>query len=211
MSAPTESLVELVRMAERRRAARDIHDRLGYWLGLAHVELELYDLYQHRDLGKAGAHLVVSRQAVAEGLAEIRRMITDLRSPHPVDCLEKALRLAIEALAAPSTSASVRVSGDDQRLPDHVRGELFLVLREALRNSVTHGEPDSIAVKVDISATGTTATVTDDGPGFDHANTEEGGGIPAMRERVALLGGTLSVTSTPGNGCSVAISLPKSH
>jgi signal transduction histidine kinase len=208
MSAEIIERVRVAQEAERRRAARDIHDRLGYWLGLAHVELELYELYQHRDLGKAGAHLIVSRQAVAEGLAEIRRMITDLRSPHPVDCLEKALRLAIEALAAPSTSVTMLVSGDDQELTDHTRGELFLVLREALRNSVTHGEPATITVIVDISPNGTTAAVTDDGAGFDPGHTEEGGGIAAMRERIALLGGTLSVTSAPGNGCAVKISLP---
>lgn len=204
----TKLILEQVReaqQAERRRTARDIHDRLGYWLGLAHIELELYELYQHRDLGRAGAHLIISRQAVAEGLAEIRRMVTDLRSP--IDSLEKALLLIAEAAPA-TTPVSVTIEGDDGNLSDHVRGELYLVLREALRNSFTHADAATVSVLATVSANGVSAIVKDNGVGFDPATAEEGGGIPSMRERIALLGGTVAIRGGLGLGCTVEIFVP---
>jgi signal transduction histidine kinase len=193
--------------AERRRAARDIHDRLGYWLSLAHVELGLLELH-HRDPHRAAAHLTATRQAVAEGLAEIRRMVTELRSSRTVESLEKELRIAADATAPGSAPVRIVVNGDDQRVPGHVRGELYLVLREALRNALAHAGPATVSVLVDISAARVCATVADDGLGFDPRLAGHGGGIASMRERVELLGGSMSIAAAPGGGCSVKILLP---
>src|SRR2546422_1382398 len=90
--------------AERRRVARDIHDRLGYWLSLAHVELDLLELHSRRDAGRAAAHLAAARQAVTEGLAEIRRMVCELRPPRAMASLEKELRMVADATAPPDTT-----------------------------------------------------------------------------------------------------------
>lgn len=211
-AASPEPFFERVREAqeaERLRAAREVHDRLGYWLGLAHVELELYELYLTRDLSRAGAHLIITRQAVAEGLAEIRRLVTDLRSPRSVDSLEKALYLVADTATPAATTTQILFKGDDRQLPAHTRGELFLVLREALRNAFAHADPPTVTVLVDVSATRVLATVVDDGCGFDPAPATQAGGIASMRERIALLGGTLSIASAPGHGCAVKVLLPR--
>ncbi len=211
-AAAAEPFLEHVRQAqeaERLRAAREIHDRLGYWMGLAHVELELYELYLNRDLSRAGAHLTITRQAVAEGLAEIRRLVTDLRSQRPVDCLEKALHLVADTATPAATTTQILFNGDDRLLPAHLRAELFLVLREAMRNAFSHAEPPTVTVLVDISPTHVLATVIDDGTGFDPDRTVRAGGISSMRERITLLDGTLSIASAPGHGCAVKILLPR--
>jgi signal transduction histidine kinase len=191
-------MVREAQEAERRRAARDIHDRLGYWLGLAHIELELFDLYQGRDLGRAGAHLISSRQAVAEGLAEIRRMVTGLRAP--VESLEKALLVVTEGSGV---KVSVVVEGEDG-LPDHLRGELYLVLREALRNVFAHAGAERVSVRVEVGASRVEAAVVDDGAGF--TGIVEGGGIPSMRERIGLLGGGFRMCGK--RGCRLEMWVP---
>lgn len=204
---PDESVAELVRRtqdAERRRAAREIHDRLGYWLSLARVELDLFDLHQDRDPDRADANLTVARRAIVEGLMEIRHMVTELRSPRIVQSLEQALRFAA-ASAAPASSVRVVVDGDEQLLSGHVVDELFLVLREALRNAFEHAGATTVTTLVSITASRVLANVVDDGRGCDPERLAHGSGIASMRERAELLGGSISVTSAPGRGCAVEI------
>jgi signal transduction histidine kinase len=199
--------VRQARDSERRHAAREIHDRLGYWLSLARVELELYELHQHRDPDRGCANLTMAREAIAEGLAEIRRMVTELRSPHVVDGLEQALLLVAGAVAPASSVVEVVVEGDEHELPEHMRSELYLVLREALRNAFAHADPATVTVLVDISASRVQASVIDDGRGFDPETAAPGAGIASMRERIELLGGSISITSARRRGCSVEILL----
>lgn len=207
---PLAEWVLAAQQAERRRAARDIHDRLGYWLSLAHVELERYELQLYRDLGGAGEHLAAGRQAIAEGLAEIRRMVTELRESSAVGCVEKALGIVADLTAPASSRVKIVVHGDEQQLPGNVRSELFLVLREAMRNAFAHADPASVTVLVDIKTTRVLAEVVDDGRGFDPERAAQGGGIASMRERIELLGGSISITSEPRHGCSVRIQLARS-
>lgn len=213
--ASRERLAELIldrvreaQQAERRRAAREIHDRLGYWLSLAHVELDLLDLDQHRDPRRAGAHLNAIRQAIAEGLAEIRRMVVELGSVSTIESLEKALRIVADATAPAAVMVQIMVDGDERRLPDNTRGELFLVLREAMRNAFAHAEPATVTVLVHISARRLRATVVDDGRGFDPGSVPAGCGITSMRERAGLLGGSMAIASGAERGCSVEIVVP---
>jgi signal transduction histidine kinase len=194
--------------SERRRVARDIHDRLGYWLSLAHVELDLLELHSSRDAGRAAAHLAAARQAVAEGLAEIRRMVCELRPSRAMDSLEKELRMVADATAPATTTVDVVVAGEEQRLAEPVRDELFLVLREALRNAFAHAGPATVSVRVDIRRDEVRAHVTDDGKGYDPRLAAPGGGTASMRERMELLGGSISTLAAPGRGCSVRLHLP---
>jgi signal transduction histidine kinase len=93
-----------------------------------------------------------------------------------------------------------------------VRDELFLILREALRNAFTHAAPGLVLVEVEFSAQELSAWVVDDGCGFSQALTPEkavsGTGLASMRERAALVGGRLAVRSMPGRGTRVELHLP---
>jgi signal transduction histidine kinase len=102
------------------------------------------------------------------------------------------------------------VVGDEGAIPGEAREQLFLVLREAVRNAVTHSGAAKVVVSVDVEGGRVAGAVEDDGRGFDPGTVEGGtsGGLAYMAERVSVLGGNWSVDSAPGEGTRVAVSLP---
>lgn len=102
------------------------------------------------------------------------------------------------------------VRGDTKQVPPNLSEELYLILREATRNALSHAHATEIRVSIDISERCVIAAVTDNGRGFISAtrSAPHGGGLPSMAERVELLCGSFDLTSTPGRGTSVCLRLP---
>jgi signal transduction histidine kinase len=102
------------------------------------------------------------------------------------------------------------VAGDEGAIPDEARDQLFLVLREAVRNAASHSGAAKVGVSVVVEGRRVVGAVEDDGRGFERktAGREEIGGLAHMADRASLLGGTCSVDSAPGEGTRVEVSLP---
>jgi len=144
-----------------------------------------------------------------DALAVIRTLAAASRDNVASKGLEEALHQFLAT--APSTIRSnLSLVGDVQRLTPSQAEELFLLVREAVRNAVTHADPDVINVDVAIEPSEVSASVRDDGAGFDIAILDSPGhvGIDAMHERAQLLGGTLSIQSRLGNGTTVSVRIP---
>jgi signal transduction histidine kinase len=90
-----------------------------------------------------------------------------------------------------------------------VREQLFVILREGVRNAVSHSGASRVDVGVRVCAGEVAGRVEDDGRGFaEEDGGYAGGGMRSMRERAELLGGALEVSSEPGAGTSVRVSMP---
>ncbi len=102
------------------------------------------------------------------------------------------------------------VEGEEEHLPaDYVRDQLYMILREGVRNAVAHSEADSIAVEVKISPREVVSLVWDHGLGFETSEAvTEGMGLKSMRERAELLDGSFEVTSESDRGAVVRVRLP---
>ena len=104
----------------------------------------------------------------------------------------------------------LRFEGRPFSVPNFVAGNLMLVVQEAVRNAVHHGEANAIDVTVryDEASKGIDITVSDDGSGFDAATCrgpKQGHfGLQGMRERIEGLGGQFSLETAPGRGTTVA-------
>ena len=97
------------------------------------------------------------------------------------------------------------------RLDSTIEAAVYFVCSEALANAVKHARPNRILLRLDQRDGQVALTVEDDGSGFDPAEAaahRHGLGLGLMRERVAELGGTFQVESTPGQGTSVRVLLP---
>ncbi|NUW42214.1 sensor histidine kinase [Nonomuraea rhodomycinica] len=196
--------------AERRRIARELHDRIGHGTSVAHQQLALSEAYRATDPARASAKIVVVQQAIQETMDNLRQMTSELHPQTPVKNLEKSLLDFLEAVGDDSVSIAFDVNGDESWVEPRVLDESFLILRETVRNALTHGDPTIILLKVDIAPHALIASARDNGRGFDPANARERGGVglTSMRERAELLGGTVAVSSEPGGGCLVELYIP---
>lgn len=189
---------------ERHRIARELHDRLGGGLSVALRQLDLHEIGGPEDpLNRT----VIAREALAETMRQLRLVTSDLRQ-EPVSSLEKALIRYLDSTAA-EAHVRLRVSGDETWAPPIVIDEAFLIIREAVRNALTHGAPQLVLIGVDLAPHELRALVEDDGRGFVNALGAEpalaGTGLASMRERAVLIGGRLSVSSVPGHGTRVEL------
>ena len=122
----------------------------------------------------------------------------------------EALADDLGTVAAPEVQASVTVRGDESLLAPPVRDELFLILREAVRNAAAHSGARRIAVELAVGGDLVTAVVEDDGRGLEAARARRAGGtgLASMEERASLLGGTFGLSSSPGRGTRVEVAVP---
>ena len=200
-----------VQEAERRRIARELHDQMGQHLtalglGLKVVKEGTPDPSPARDRLQ---HL----QAMTDRIGrEVHHLALELR-PTALDDLGLDAALANYAEGW-SGRSGVEVdflgSGPQAgRLPPAVETALYRVTQEALTNVLKHAGATRVSVVLQRSAGQVTAVVEDDGVGFE-ADRVAGRrlGVLGMRERVALVGGTLAVESGPGRGTTVIARIP---
>jgi signal transduction histidine kinase len=203
------SMLERVRGAqveEQRRIARELHDRVGEVLS---VGLRRLDLQEIAGLETPADQARVAREVVVEAMRRLRMVTCDLREP-PVENLEKALIKYLESVRA-DAEVVLHVSGNEEYAPPPVLDEVFLILREAVSNALTHGAPRLVLIGVGLDPGELSAWVLDDGCGFvpgAERPAAAGTGLASMRERAALVGGRVTVSSTPGQGTGVELRIP---
>ncbi len=207
----TSFLLEKISVAqteERRRIARDLHDRIGHSLSVAHHQLELSELYRQADEEKSTQKMTTAQRAVTDAMASLREVATGLHSARPSQNLRDTLFDAVREIDTAETDLRIRVNGEETWANPQVLEECTLVIREAGRNALNHARPSILAVNVDITPGEIRALIEDDGSGFDTACPSKGVGLSAMRERAELLGGSLAVVSRPGLGTRVSFFVP---
>jgi len=200
--------VALAEEAERERISRELHDRVAHSMGVAHQSLELHDVLARDDAGRAEAKLDLAKEMIKASLESTRNLSAELRHLDAEDGLEAELRHLLDVSVPPGIRADIRVDGDEAGVPGHVRGQLFLMLREAVRNAVSHSGCGSLSIGLDIAPERIVGSVEDDGQGFDAAAGNGGVGLRSMRERAALLDGDLKLDCEPGRGTRVEVSVP---
>jgi signal transduction histidine kinase len=214
-AAYTRQLVEHIHRAqldERRSIARELHDRLGEGLSVALRQLELLEISGAQPPEAAGQRNAPVKDAILETMDRLRAVTSDLRT-EPVTSLEKALTRYLESMVA-DADVRLRISGEERWATPAVIDQVFLVLREALRNAFTHAAPRLVKVAVDFSPEALRASVHDDGRGFVPRDAERRHpatvGLASMRERTALIGGTLTISSAPARGTYIELHVPLS-
>lgn len=200
--------VHRVQTQERAAIARQLHDQVSYGIVVAHQRLDSYRRLAHRDPDRARQQVAEAQGALEEAMETIRGLISELRSSDSVDNLEKALAVFLRDSAGPDVDTDLIVSGNETWLNAEVREEVFLVVREALRNALTHGRPRRVYVRIDIAPHELRATIDDDGSGFDQRQQAEGAGLMIMEERAGLAGGAVAISSAPGKGTRVELIVP---
>jgi signal transduction histidine kinase len=161
--------------------------------------------------GADGARL--AREMAKTALESTRNLSMELRRSEAEEGLIPALQDLLKVAVPPGVRAELRAEGDESRVPPHVRGQLSAVLREGVRNAVAHSGATHVRVGLDIVPNRAVCSVEDDGRGLPKENGKNGDGtagvgLRSMRERVGLLGGDFRLSSSPGEGTRVEVTVP---
>jgi PAS domain S-box-containing protein len=196
--------------AERRRISRELHDRVAHSMGVVHQSLELCEALKERDPSQARAKMQLARETTREALDLTRNLSRELYDTEVKDGLSVALSNLLKTAVPPGLECSLSVEGDETLIPPHVREQLFLILREAVRNAVSHSGAGHLEIGVEVRPERVVGHVEDNGGGFEQASEGHGpgGGIHSMRERTELVGGTFGLSSTSGAGTKIEASIP---
>jgi PAS domain S-box-containing protein len=196
-----------VQEEERRYLARELHDEIGQ--ALTGLQLRL-DAIARTDGLK-------DMQALADADALVRRLTEQVRTlsmnlrPAVLDSLglvSALLDLVKGYQKNTGVAVDLRHYGLDQRFSADVEIAAYRVVQEALTNVARHAGAGAAVVQLLAENGFLTVTIRDNGCGFDQALASMAGGLGGMRERMGLLGGTLTIESTPGAGTLVAAEVP---
>ncbi|HEX5502919.1 MAG TPA: GAF domain-containing sensor histidine kinase [Thermomicrobiales bacterium] len=199
---------------ERARIARDIHDGLAQTLAFRRMRVDLWRDWIADDPDRLRAELGAFKEALREEIRELRRAIFALR---PVQFDELGFlggleRYVAEFAGQQGWEAEVELAGAPATLTPALEAAAFRVVQEALTNSAKHAGASRVWVTLDAVDGGVRVAVRDDGRGFDPGPVADGGGdrlgLRQMRERLAALGGQLTILARPGVGAEVRAWLP---
>lgn len=196
---------------ERRRLARELHDETGQ--ALTSILLGLRTVEEAGGESNMRAAVAEVRELVRATLQDVRQLAVELR-PKALDdfglvpALERLTDTFREQTGIALEFHSTLPAG---RLSPEIETALYRIVQESLTNIVKHARAGSVSITLGRKRNAVTVVVEDDGVGFDPARTrEEGLGLIGMRERVALVGGRLTIESRPGAGTTFVVEVPVS-
>lgn len=208
------SELSLAEEGARRRIARNLHDNISQSLAMAKMKLGV----QRKALRSNGGCEALDDiyNLISQAASDIRSLILELRPPVLYELgFEAAIEWLIERT---KTQNNVRIDFEYDKHPlpvdNEIRIFLFQTVRELLTNAVKHAQTDYIRVCIRRDNSAISVTVADHGVGFDPAVLNKHGshngsfGLFDIRDRTNYMGGNLTITSQPGSGTCITISVP---
>ncbi len=198
---------------ERQRLSRELHDETAQVLSAVQLQLGVMRETADRELANRLDHAM---GLMDTGIQGIRNVLNDLR-PSLLDDLGllPAMRALVHDFRARSgVKVQFEAPSTLPGLTDDAELALFRALQEGLANVARHAEAQLVEVRVTATEDRLTVTIDDDGrgppPDAELLTLERKGhmGLPWMRERITVLGGTVSLTSAPGGGARLVVTTP---
>ncbi len=199
---------------ERKRISRELHDETSQALTSLKVGLRLVE--ESADAAQVRKKLTELRALATQTLENVHQLAIKLR-PSLLDDLgliAAIQRYTEEYSAEMSINVDSHVSGPrEQRLPPEIEVTVYRIFQEALTNIAKHAEANNVSVVLSYHDSSLVVIIEDDGKGFDvNAVTSSTDGkrlgLFGMYERVALVGGKLTIESHPGAGTTIFLDIP---
>lgn len=194
---------ELVKLEERQRIARDLHDTLGQKLSLIGLKSDLAGKLMTKNPVQAAAEMRDIQQTARSALKEVRELVTRMRGTKLEDELYRIKQILKAA------SIEFKLEGEPRLNYTSLIAEnvISMCLKEAVTNVVKHSNASTCALSIEPSRTELMITVKDDGIGMEGQEGRSGGnGLQGMRERLEFVNGSLEILSDEGT--SVIIRVP---
>ena len=198
---------------ERMRLARELHDEVGMALTTLKLNLQLLN----KDLLDKG---YANEERLKTSIAYVNNLLSAIRNKavflRPPSLDELGLVAVVDNMIGElgrhtDADAELQTNGKYEKLPPEIETALYRCIQEALTNVARHASATRVSLKLAFHNSYVLVRVTDNGVGFDPLGSSEKGkhlGLQGMKERVALLGGDITINSSPGNGTDIKITIP---
>ncbi len=196
---------------ERSRIASDLHDGVGQMMSAAKMNLSGFEsrLKFETESDRQAFNNIIA--LVDESCREVRSVSHNMM---PNALLKNGLSNAVKEFISKIDHSVLKVNlyteGLNQRLSNDTETVLYRVIQECVNNVIKHSGANTLDISLIRDADGISATIEDNGKGFDMSRLEGGGGIGLknIRTRIQYLKGTVDFDSAPGKGTLVAIHVP---
>jgi signal transduction histidine kinase len=202
---------ETVREEERAHIAREIHDEMGQALTALKMDMAVIGL----ESAKSAPRTAKEIQGLKGRVDDIIQLVRDVAAALRPSALDLGILSGIEWLVDEFQKRSgircqVKVEDGEIHLKEDRSIVLFRILQESLTNISRHANARNVEIRLRSNATHVRLDVKDDGRGFDvdAARGKKTFGLLGIRERVIMLHGTLNISSVPGEGTQVSVSIP---
>ncbi len=196
---------------ERKRVARDLHDKLAQTLASLTIEFKMIENSKILNRASLTKKIKELRGAITKELDSLRTLCSDLR-PSVIDDLGLISAIELfkdEFIKRYKISCDLRINGDiDGRLDKTAKIVVYRIIQEALINVARHSSTDKAGLTLNCSSNFLKGIIRDNGKGFDLSKKHDLAGIYGMRERAEMLNGKLSFYSEIDKGTTVSFEIP---
>jgi signal transduction histidine kinase len=196
--------------AERLRIARDLHDDLG--ARLSHISLVSSAADEIGDLDEARQNLRSVSEMTRELMLALSENVWTLnpKNDHLESLVGFLCRTTTTACQLASISCRTHIPAVTEDIPvDYeTRHHIALIVKEAVNNAIRHAQATELRLEIACERSVLKISVTDNGQGNIDSSTPRGNGLLNMKQRVELIGGDLSVSSTPEAGTTISFEAP---
>jgi signal transduction histidine kinase len=205
---------EMIKEEERKRIAREIHDELGQNLLALRIDASMLHARTGSMHPKLNEKAQYALNQIDATIKSVRGIINNLRPPVLDLGLYAAIEWQLEQFTKRSGIQCRITAGDDEHfdrgLDDTTATALFRILQESLTNVLRHAQATEVTVELGRNGDWLGMKIADNGVGISQAKSRAAKtfGLQGIKERIRMLGGELSIEGVPGQGTTLAISLP---
>ncbi|WP_308636047.1 sensor histidine kinase [Paenibacillus silvisoli] len=216
MSEEDEAWTEQVRFSavieERQRLARELHDAVSQQLFAISMTATAVSRTLEKDWERAKRQVQLIEEMASVAQSEMRALLLHLRPVHlDGKNLSQALHSLIDELKQKVPMKITLEADPTIKLDSEAEDHLFRIAQEALSNSLRHSKAENLSIYLQHAGAYVRLTLQDDGTGFNLEEKKQTSyGLLTMEERVNVLGGSLKLITSPGNGALIDIWVPAS-
>jgi signal transduction histidine kinase/Tfp pilus assembly protein PilF len=196
---------------ERQRIARDLHDGIGQMMSAAKMNLSAFELSLPPQSGEHQASLEKIISLVDQSCREIRQVSHNMMlSTSSKKNLEEALKDFINTIDPNVLNVHLYTEGLEEKLDPNTETMLYRIIQECVTNVIKHANATTLDITILKDGDGISATIEDNGKGFDITDKEKfsGIGLKNIHTRVEYLKGTVDTDSAPGRGTVITLQIP---
>jgi signal transduction histidine kinase len=199
---------ELTVVRERNRFAREIHDGLGHYLTVIHMQIQAAKAVMETNPDKAMNTLINAQKQSQEALMDVRRSVATLRDNNAARIpLEERINQLIASSSTDSLIITNVVVGEPRIGSAQLELTVFRIIQESIQNCIKHARATKLQISIDYSISGILRLFVHDN-GIGRSKIQKGFGLRGMEERVKQYGGIVNYQSKVNEGFMIEVELP---